>query len=197
MSDSLIMASIALAREVQEKTNAKRKFSGKPYIYHPLRVMTRVALRPDVTVLEICGALLHDTHEDPPFVPLDRIERQIHPQVAKYVSDLTSPSKKLVLAGGKYPPEWNRARRTALNLEHIGKCDFWTQTIKCDDRHDNIEELTADLQGIGNRPPLDFVYLYCNETDDLATTLDKIDRVQREELRQAANRLRSIANHSK
>ncbi|MGG2309950.1 hypothetical protein, partial [Salmonella enterica] len=82
---------------------------------HPLRVMARVAAMPDVTPLEIAGAILHDVHEDPPFVSLDRIERQIHPQVAKYVGDLTNPSKKLAGADGRFPREWPRARRKAMD----------------------------------------------------------------------------------
>lgn len=195
MSDKMIMESVHLLREVQEKTNAKRKYSGKPYIFHPLRVMTRVALRPNVTPLEICAALLHDVHEDPPFVPLDRIERQIHPQVAKYVSDLSNPSKKFAIAEGKFPPEWNRQRRKEHDRLHLKACDFWTQTIKADDRHDNIEELTVDLQTMtGSRPPLDFIYLYCKESELLADDLNKIEAAQREELKKAVNLLRTVAN---
>lgn len=197
MSDTIILDAIALAREVQEKTGAKRKYSGRPYITHPLRVMGRVAAIPGVTALEIAAAVLHDAHEDEPFVPLDRIERQIHPQVAVYVGNLTNPSKKFALPDGRFPPEWNRANRKAHDRAHLKACDRWTQVIKKEDRQDNVEELLHDLQGTMNRPPLDFIHLYCNESDTLADDLDKLTEAERAELKRAVNLLRSVANHTK
>lgn len=196
-NDNIIMSAFALAKEVQTVTDARRKYSNKLYIYHPLRVMSRIAIMPEASPLEIAGALLHDVHEDEPFIPLERIKTEIHPQVAKYVGDLTNPSKKLAGSDGKYPHEWPRTRRKAMDIEHLSNCDFWTQTIKAADRHDNIEELTIDLQGIGVKPPIEFIHLYCNESDILADALTKINSTQREELKRAVNLLRSIAHHLK
>jgi (p)ppGpp synthase/HD superfamily hydrolase len=193
IKDNIIMSAISLAREVQMATDARRKYSNKPYIYHPLRVMSRVAIMPNASSLEIAGALLHDVHEDKPFVPLERIERQIHPQVAKYVGDLTNPSKRFAKANGSYPEEWPRSVRKELDATHLSKCDFWTQTIKAADRFDNIEEMTFDMQGNGTKPPLLFVFLYCKETDFLLDMLTKIHKTQREEIQAQLSTLRAVA----
>jgi len=189
--DSIILAAVAIAKEAHK--HAKRKYSDRPYIFHPLRVMGRVAIRPGAGSLEVSAAVLHDTHEDPPYIPLERIERHIHPQVAVYVGNLTSPSKRLAGPDGRYPKQWNRAKRVALNCEHIHKCDFWTQTIKCDDRIDNLEELMADLHGWAGRPDKDFVEMYCDESVQYVRAMDKITQEQRDELERTISLLRSAA----
>ncbi len=193
-ADRIIMKSISLVQEVQDENDAHcKRISNKQYVHHPLRVMASIAIMPNVSELEIAGALLHNVHESPPFISLERIEQEIHPQVAKYVGDLTNPSKKLIGAHGAYPREWTRTRRKTMDIEHLSKCDFWTQTIKAADCCDHIEELITDLYG-DDKPPLNIVYLYCNESEALANALEKIDAKQREKLKNAVHLLRSIAN---
>jgi len=191
MSDDIILAAVRLAAEAHKDT--KRKFSGKPYLLHPLRVMGRVAAHPGASCFEVAASVLHDAWEDPPHIPLERIERQIHPKVAGYVSNLTSPSKALVQADGRYPKEWPRHRRAKLNCEHIHGCDYWSQTMKGYDRHDNLDELLQDIHGFSGRPTKDFLELYCDESSDLAVALDKVESWQREELRKAISVLRFAA----
>lgn len=196
MHNDLIMASLKIAKEVQTTTGATRKYSQRPYLTHPMRVMGLMAAHPGVTPLEIAAAILHDVHEDPPFISLDRIRKEVHPQVAVYVHNLTNPSKKFMLPDGKYPKEWNRSRRKEYDQAHLATCDYWTQTAKGYDRQDNVTELLHDLLiGIPNKPPLDFIELYVGESDELASdrVLDKIEPWQREALQKSISLLRSFA----
>lgn len=189
--DKLILDAVVMARETHK--NAKRKFSGKPYLLHPLRVMGRVAAHQGASSFEVAAAVLHDTVEDmPDVVSLERIERQIHPKCAIYVSNLTSPSKKLMLPDGRYPKEWSRKKRVQLNCDHVHLCDYWTQTMKGYDRGDNLEELTTDLFNWGLRPDTGFVEMYCDESVLLVSALDKIEKWQRDELERTVSLLRSI-----
>jgi (p)ppGpp synthase/HD superfamily hydrolase len=196
MSDHMISAAYSLASEAHK--NARRKYSGDPYIYHPIRVAGRVATHPGATAIQHSAAVLHDTHEDPPYISLGRIAEEVHPEVAQYVGELTNPSKKLLTPEGKYPPEWPRAKRTELNLDHIGKCEYWVQVIKSYDREDNLAELLQDLRlPAGKRPPLDFVELYCNESTALCKVLTKIEGKLRDALSNRIWELRHAAKHLK
>ena len=189
-NDQIIMLSVALAAEAHK--DAKRRYSGTPYLFHPLRVMGRVMAHPNAEAIHGAAGVLHDTHEDPPYISLERIAK-IHPQVAVYVGNLTSPSKKLELPDGTYPKEWPRRKRTQLNLDHLHECDYWEQTIKCYDRIDNLTEILHDLHGWGRRPEEDFVELYCDESMRLSRTADKTEQWQRDELNRCISILRSMA----
>jgi len=132
---NVIVSALLLAREVQKTTEAVRKYSKQPYINHPLRVMAKISCHDKLpTEIEIAAAILHDVHEDPPYISLERIASEVHPQVARYVESLTNPSLKYLRADGTYPKEWPRRRRKELDFDHIASCDYWTQTIKAYDR---------------------------------------------------------------
>lgn len=188
--DSRILAAVRLACEAHK--DAKRKYSGKPYITHPLRVMGMVASHPNVGVDEVCAAVLHDVHEDPPYISLERIEKEHGAKVARYVKSLTNPSKTHRLSDGSYPKEWTRTKRLELNLKHLAECDYWEQSIKLYDRDDNLEELLHDIQGTSLRPPLDFVKMYCNESVSLAGTATKAESWQRTNLVRKINLIQSV-----
>ena len=66
----------------------KRKFSGEPYVNHPIRVRDLVAeFSQDEELL--CAALLHDTLEDTE-TSMDELRERFGCRVAELVSQLTS-----------------------------------------------------------------------------------------------------------
>ena len=195
-TDSFIIKAYAMAAD--HHRDAKRKFSNRPYILHPIRVAGRVAIMPAVTQYEIAAAILHDCVEDFPFMALDKIEAELHPKVATYVGNLTNPSKKFMLDNGRYAKDFPRERRKEMDRKHLAEQDEWTQTIKCIDRDDNVCELLADLQSsLWKRPPLDFIYLYCDESVLLNEVLTKAPQHLRDELKRNISLLKSVAGHTR
>lgn len=129
---------VTKAREFATQAHAgqKRKYSGQPYIVHPIAVAELVA-----TVTEdqevIAAALLHDTVEDTP-VTIDEIEACFGPRVAALVSDLTDVSRK---------EDGNRAARRAIDRAHTALASPDAKTIKLCDLIDNTRTIVRDDPG--------------------------------------------------
>ena len=129
---------VTKAREfaTQAHVGQKRKYSGQPYIVHPIAVAELVA-----TVTEdqevIAAALLHDTVEDTP-VTIDEIEARFGPRVASLVSDLTDVSRK---------EDGNRAARRAIDRAHTALASPDAKTIKLCDLIDNTRTIVRDDPG--------------------------------------------------
>lgn len=129
---------VTKAREFAAQAHAgqKRKYSGQPYIVHPIAVAELVA-----TVTEdqevIAAALLHDTVEDTP-VTIDEIEARFGPRVAALVSDLTDVSRK---------EDGNRAARRAIDRAHTALASPDAKTIKLCDLIDNTRTIVRDDPG--------------------------------------------------
>ncbi len=99
-----------------------RKYSGLPYIIHPIEVATLVSL---VTEDEevIMAALLHDVVEDTD-TTLSDISRLFGIEIADLVWDLTCVS---ALSGG------NRAKRKKIDRDHTAQACNRAKTIKIAD----------------------------------------------------------------
>ena len=124
-----------------------RKYTGEPYIVHPLRV---AVLSGDPV------AVLHDLIEDTP-VTAGNLRREFGSEVATLVEELSNPS---------HDPEHkgkSRAERKALDLEHAKKMSFRAKLIKAADRIDNLSDL-SQAEG-------DFLALYARESRDLLDVL--------------------------
>jgi (p)ppGpp synthase/HD superfamily hydrolase len=91
----------------------KRKYTGEPYVTHPLAVMKIVQEVPHTTEM-LVAAVLHDVVEDTP-VELAEI---------KQVDGLTDVSK---------PEDGNRAFRKAIDRAHSAEQPAEVQTIKLAD----------------------------------------------------------------
>jgi (p)ppGpp synthase/HD superfamily hydrolase len=99
-----------------------RKYTGQPYIMHPIEVAKMVADFGGTTQMVI-AAYLHDTIEDCEGVTYKVIELNFGESVAKLVQGLTK---------GEYPNR-TRAERCGLERERLGKLNAPIQTIKfCD-----------------------------------------------------------------
>ena len=120
----------------------KRKYTGKPYIVHPIEVMQIVStVEHDEAML--AAALLHDVVEDTD-IDLDTIRDVFGDDVASLVDDLTDVSK---------PEDGNRKVRKALDREHSAQASARAQTIKLADLISNSSDI------LENDPKFAKVYL--------------------------------------
>ena len=135
-----------------------RKYTGEPYIVHPLAVM-EIVKTVDHTEEMLMAAVLHDTVEDCD-VTLDQIAFHFGHVVADLVEELTDVSK---------PEDGNRAFRKGLDREHSAQASRSGQTIKVADLLDNTKSITA------HDPH--FAKVYMKEKALLLQLLDKADKI--------------------
>ena len=110
-----------------------RKYTGEPYIVHPIEVMElvrQVINDPEV----LAAALLHDVVEDCP-VSIKDIEDKFGPRVASMVDDLTDVSR---------PEDGNRATRKELDRQHTAKASPDSKTVKLADLISNARSIVKD-----------------------------------------------------
>ena len=107
-----------------------RKYTGMPYITHPLAVMEIVSSVPHSTEM-LAAAVLHDTVEDTD-VTIKQISSHFGKTVAEMVKQLTDISK---------PEDGNRATRKEIDRMHLK--DAWpdVKTIKLADLIHNSESI--------------------------------------------------------
>lgn len=157
MSD-LIMQAARFAAEAHE--GQKRKYSGAPYIWHPMRAAGKLmCLTPLYHIPEevVAAAWLHDVKED--CLPYwEEHCGELPPRVIELVEWLTHTSKTGMHA------HLNRAARKELDRQQLAKAPFWAKAIKCLDRLDNLNEMSYyDDEG--------FYILYCRESLQLFDAL--------------------------
>lgn len=109
----------------------KRKYTGAPYIEHPVEVMRLVASVPHSKDM-LVASLLHDTVEDCG-VSYETIRLLFGYQVEQMVWYLTDPPKTKLL---------NRASRKAVDRWRLGLANPDTQTIKLADLISNTSTIT-------------------------------------------------------
>jgi len=108
----------------------KRKYSGEPYIHHPLAVAEIVRSVPHTPEM-IAAAILHDVVEDTP-VELSEIKEAFGGKVAQLVAWLTDIST---------PYHGNRAARKELDRQHIALAPDAAKLIKICDLIDNTRSI--------------------------------------------------------
>ena len=119
-----------------------RKYTGVPYIVHPIEVMEIVrTVKHDDTML--AAALLHDVVEDTDCT-LDDIQAEFGDDVASLVADLTDVSK---------PEDGNRETRKAKDREHSAGASPSAQTVKLADLISNSVDI------IKNDPSFAKIYM--------------------------------------
>lgn len=133
-----------------------RKYSGMPYIVHPIEVATILQTVPHTEAM-VAAALLHDVVEDTDYT-VDDIAVLIDPEVAKLVEGLTDISK---------PEDGNRKARKAIDREFLSKQSAEVQTIKYADIISNTQDIRV------NDPS--FAKVYIEEMKLLLDVLDKGD----------------------
>jgi len=121
----------------------KRKYTGEPYIVHPIEVMEIVKTVPHDDAM-LVAALLHDVVEDTD-VTIEEIEDLFGGDVAELVGFLTDVSK---------PEDGNRKFRKGLDREHSAKAPARAQTVKLADLISNSRDI------LKNDPSFAKVYLH-------------------------------------
>ena len=127
MSD-IIQKALLFATEAHGKQ--MRKYTGEPYIVHPVEVMSIVkSVVSDEEVL--AAALLHDVVEDTPAVVAD-ISQHFGSRVAYLVDELTDRS---VLTDG------NRKVRKEIDRSRLASASAEAQTVKLADLISNTRSI--------------------------------------------------------
>jgi (p)ppGpp synthase/HD superfamily hydrolase len=109
-----------------------RRYTGDPYIVHPVAVAHIVKSVPH-TVEMAAAALLHDVIEDSD-VTIDEIEAAFGPPITTLVAWLTNVST---------PADGNRAARKNLDHHRLMQAPAEAQTIKFADIIDNAKSISA------------------------------------------------------
>jgi (p)ppGpp synthase/HD superfamily hydrolase len=117
---------LEFARAAHGSIGHMRKYTGEPYIVHPIAVAEIVRSVPHTPEM-IAAAYLHDVVEDTP-VTLDELRAEFGDEVAELVDWLTDVSR---------PGDGNRRTRKAIDLEHTAKAPPAAKTIKLADLIDN------------------------------------------------------------
>lgn len=154
----LVERAYVFANIAHESIGQKRKYTGDPYITHPVTVSAIVATVGHTQVM-LAAALLHDMVEDTP-VTIEDIEREFGLEVAELVAWLTDVSQ---------PTDGNRAARKAMDREHVAIAPAAAQTIKLADLIDNSASIMA------HDPK--FAPAYLSEKAQLLAVLKKGDPV--------------------
>ena len=116
VSDALRFAQEAHSGQV-------RKYTGEPYVYHPMDVHDILCLHYPASAAMRAAAILHDVVEDTE-VTLQDIEGRFGIKVAMLVDDLTDVS---------IPSDGNRAKRKEIDRQHTARASVSAQVIKCAD----------------------------------------------------------------
>jgi len=128
-SDSMVTDAFSMANEAH--AGQRRKYTGEPFIAHPVRVAIKVmSVCNDPTV--IAAALLHDVVEDTD-VTIDRVMHEFGAGVARLVAAVTN----VVENDGSVP----RRVKFATNLKHLAAAPSDAQTIKFADMLDNVPSI--------------------------------------------------------
>ena len=115
---------------LEAHSGQKRKYTGMPYITHPLAVMEIVSSVPHTKEM-LAAAILHDTVEDTE-VTIKQISYHFGKTVGEMVKQLTDISK---------PEDGNRATRKEVDRMHLKDACPDVKTIKLADLIHNSESI--------------------------------------------------------
>jgi (p)ppGpp synthase/HD superfamily hydrolase len=148
------------AAAAHASVNQVRKYTGEPYIAHPVEVVCILASESSrqPTPEMIAAAFLHDVVEDTP-ITIEQVRAEFGIYVADLVSDLTDVTK---------PEDGNRATRKAIELERIAKTSPQAKTIK-------LADLISNTRSIAEHDPK-FAKVYLPEKMALLDVLHEGDR---------------------
>jgi len=151
--DNLILLARTFASRAH--TGQVRKYTGEPYIEHPIAVAETVRKHNGSKEM-IAAALLHDVVEDTD-VTLDEVRQEFGDAVANLVDDLTDVSK---------PEDGNRAFRKAIDRDHTAQASAAAMVIKAADLISNTKSIVEHDPG--------FARVYLKEKRALLDVMFKI-----------------------
>jgi (p)ppGpp synthase/HD superfamily hydrolase len=146
----------ALKFATKAHTGQVRKYTGEPYINHPIAVARTVKLVSSDKRME-AAALLHDVVEDTD-VTIEEIIKEFGVFIGSLVADLTDVSR---------PDQGNRKIRKNIDFEHTADASPSAKTIKLADLIDNTSSITLSDEG--------FARVYMGEKKRLLSVLTKGD----------------------
>ena len=133
----------AIQYAVDAHAGSKRKGKDRPYILHPIEVMTIVAgLTEDEDV--IAAAVLHDTVEDTSVTP-KQVEALFGPRVRALVMAESEDKMRDVPAESSWK---DRKQRT---IRHLAELDRDAKLICLGDKLANIREMSRDHALLGDK----------------------------------------------
>jgi len=128
---SVDLLDTALAVAVDAHAGQVRKYTGEPYVTHPVAVARLVGdVFPDVDM--IGAAYLHDVLEDTDATAADLLNHGLGSSMVRLVQELTDVSK---------PEDGNRATRKALDRAHTAAASDRAKTVKLADLLDNTRSI--------------------------------------------------------
>lgn len=122
----------ALKFATKAHRNQKRRYTGEPYIVHPIAVSELVRTVSHTEEM-LAAAVLHDVVEDTEHT-LEEIRENFGEEVANLVFFLTDVSR---------PEDGNRATRKEMDALHYAKGPSESQTIKVADLIDNTKNIST------------------------------------------------------
>lgn len=134
--NALVRRSYDFAKKAHELVSHRRKYTGEPYIVHPIEVAVLVQSVPHTPEM-LAAALLHDTVEDTATTAGD-IELEFGLEVASLVAWLTDVSRA---------DDGNRATRKAKDREHIARAPGQAKTVKLADLISNSRSIIEHDRG--------------------------------------------------
>jgi (p)ppGpp synthase/HD superfamily hydrolase len=164
MDEFTIAMARTYATAAHTAVGQRRKYSGVPYIVHPIRVADIVEQFGGTDSM-ISAAYLHDVVEDTG-VSIGDISSMFGIVIATIVDGLTDVSK---------PEDGNRAVRKAADREHSEKATWASQFVKCADIIDNAKDIGD------NAPEFNIVY-----RKEMAALLEVMQKVRNEPIYAAA-----------
>lgn len=152
----MVDKAVIFAATAHSVNGQKRKYTGEPYIVHPIEVMKNVMSVPHTPEM-LAAALLHDVLEDTP-TKVGTLRKLFNKGVVDLVLEVTDVSK---------PSDGNRAVRKALDRDHLAKASAQGQTIKLADLLNNTSSILQHDQ--------EFAKVYLKEKQALLEVLTKGD----------------------
>ena len=135
----------------------KRKYTGEPYITHPIAVAGILKGAGITNEYVLAAALLHDVIEDTNHTALD-LYHHFPSQVVHLVNEVTDVSK---------PSDGNRKTRKEIDRKHLQKASPSGQTIKLADLIHNTQSIVQYDK--------DFARVYLKEKEKLLSILSQGD----------------------
>jgi len=161
INSPIVFKAFVYASAAHAAIDQRRKYTGDPYIVHPVEVCCRVS-EVEHTPEMLAAALLHDTVEDTE-ITIENIEQMFGKIVANLVSWLTDISK---------PEDGNRATRKAIDRKHTHLAPKAAQTIKVADLIANTKDITEfDIH---------FAKVYVNEKRLLLEGMNADEKLMKE-----------------
>lgn len=153
---TLIEKARAFATAAHAAVQQVRKYTGEPYINHPIEV-AQIVGSVGGSDEQIAAALLHDVVEDTG-VTIELIYKEFGQKVGDYVMWLTDVSK---------PEDGNRKVRKALDREHTAASPPEVKTVKLADLISNSKSILEHDRN--------FARVYLREKQELMAVLTEGD----------------------